>query len=127
MVRALWCCCLLFAAGCVSRARVEHSSPGIAADPEILVAARDVHFDYMGQLRRAERGDRQALLALIQFTPRISYSAAGYEQQGDILLEVRDRVGKHVFESVMADASADAQEATKLTLEVAEENRKLIR
>jgi hypothetical protein len=52
-------------------------------------------------------------------------SAAGSEQHGDILLALRERVGSVGFRKAMAEASADAQQAATLTLEVAEENKRL--
>jgi hypothetical protein len=110
---------------CASHPRVEHSPAGIAVDSEVLSAGRDAGFDYMRQLARAERGNHGALVALIEVTPRIAYSAAGSEQHGDILLALRERVGSAGFRKAMAEASADARHAATLSLEVAEENKRL--
>jgi hypothetical protein len=110
---------------CASHPRVERSPAGIAVDPEVLSAAKEGRFDYMKQLTRAERGDQAALIALIELSPRIAHSAAGSEQHGDILLALRERVGVATFREAMARSSANAQHDAALTLEVAEENKRL--
>ena len=110
---------------CASHPRVQRSPAGIAVDPEVLSAARDARFDYMKQLARAERGDQTALVALIELSPRIAHSAAGSEQHGDILFALRERVGVATFRKAMARSSANAQHDAALTLEVAEENKRL--
>jgi hypothetical protein len=112
---------------CVTAPRVVHSSAGIAVDPEVLSAASEAHFDYMKQLGRAERGDEQALTALIELSPRIAHSAAGSEQHGDILLALRHRVRSITFNEAMDRASPDARQSAALTLEIAEENERLLK
>jgi hypothetical protein len=124
-VVAFVCPFAMFAA-CVTNPRVEHSPAGIAVDPEVLSAAREVHFDYMKQLALAERGDVDALLALIELSPRIAHSAAGSEQHGDILLAVRKHVGSTVFSQTIHRASPNAQRAATVDLEVAEENERIL-
>jgi len=114
-------------AGCVTNPRVEHSPAGIAVDPEVLSAAREAQFDYMKQLARAERGDVDALLALIELSPRIAHSVAGSEQHGNILLSLRHRVDRAAFSKAMHRASPDAQREAALTLEIAEENERLLK
>jgi len=114
-------------AACVSNPRVEHSPAGIAVDPEVLSAAREAPFDYMKQLARAERGNVDALLALIELSPKIAHSVAGSEQHGDIVFAVRQRVGSAAFSKAMHRASPDAQRASMDTLEVAEENDRLLK
>jgi hypothetical protein len=110
---------------CASHPRVERSPAGIAVDPEVLSAAKDTRFDYMKQLARAERGDQTALIALIELSPRIAHSAAGSEEHGDILLALRECVGVATFRRAMARSSANAQHEAALTLEVAEQNKRL--
>jgi hypothetical protein len=120
-------CPLAMFVACVSNPREEHSAAGISVDPEVLSAAREAHFDYTKQLARAERGNIDALLALIQLSPKIAHSAAGSEQHGDILLALRKRVGSATFSDAMRRASPDAQRAATDTLEVAEENDRLLK
>lgn len=97
----------------------------MAVDPEVLSAAKAAHFDYMRTLARAERGDHRSLVALVELCPKISNSAAGFEQHGDILLALRERVGNAIFHKAMAQASANAQDAAQRILQVAEENKRL--
>jgi hypothetical protein len=123
---AAYICPLAMFAACATTPRVEHSPAGIAVDPEVLAAAEEVHFDYMKQLARAERGDVHALVALIELSARIGHSAAGSEQHGDILLAVRHRVGGIAFTQAIHRASPEARHAATLDLEVAEENEKLL-
>jgi len=92
---AAYICPLAMFAACATTPRVEHSPAGIAVDPEVLAAAKEVHFDYMKQLARAERGDVHALGALIELSARIGHSAAGSEQHGDILLAGSASRGRH--------------------------------
>ncbi len=63
----------------------------------------------MACLRRAEMGEREALLALLELTPRISYSAAGYEDHGDVLLALHARLGAATFREVFSRASPQAR------------------
>jgi hypothetical protein len=111
---------------CANYPRTEHSTAGIPVEPELLAAAREAHFDYMKQLARAERGDGDALLALIEVSPKIAHSAAGSEQHGDVLLAFRKRVGRTTFTDAMGRASPDARGAATITLRVAEENDRLL-
>ena len=119
-------CPLAMLASCVTSPRVEHSPAGIAVDPEVLSAAGEAHFDYMKHLIRAEGGDVDAVVALIELSPKIAHSAAGSEQHGDILLAVRHRVGSVAFAKAVRRASPEAQHAAAVDLEVAEENETLL-
>jgi hypothetical protein len=112
-------------AACAGHPRAERSAAGIVVEPELLSAARDARFDYMKQLARAERGDQNALLALIEIGPRIAHSAAGSEQHGDVLLALRENLGSAAFRKAISRASAAAQHDASETLEVAEENERL--
>jgi hypothetical protein len=78
---------------------VSHIQP----EPEVLTQAGDAGFDYVGNLRRAEKGEIDATLALINFSSHTD--AAGSLAHGWVLLDLEKRVGRAKFASILAHAT----------------------
>jgi hypothetical protein len=79
--------------------QVSHIEP----EPEVLTQAGDVGFDYVGNLRRAEKGELDATVALINFSSHTD--AAGSLAHGWVLLDLEKRMGRAKFASILARAT----------------------
>ncbi len=94
--------------------------PRTAASPieiwdETQVQACDAGLDYERLVRRASRGDADALLALIEFSPRSD--AAGALGHGCVLVGLLDRVGDANFARCAARATPPARRSLNRILE----------
>ena len=103
-----------FAPGVASpRDSVLHIQP----EPEVLTQAKDVGFDYIGNLRRAERGEIEATVALINFSSHTD--AAGALAHGWVLLDVQQIMGRKKFASILDRATNVGRTSALRIMEVA--------
>jgi hypothetical protein len=106
-------------AGCSAPAGVPRNGEisHIQPEREVLTTARDVGFDYMGNLRRAEKGQIEAIVALINFSPQMD--AAASLAQGWVLLDLRKIVGNDKFANALARATKVGRKSALDSMEVA--------
>jgi hypothetical protein len=103
-----------FAPGVASpRDSVLHIQP----EPEVLTQAKEVGFDYIGNLRRAERGEIEATVALINFSSHTD--AAGALAHGWVLLDVQQIMGRKKFASILDRATNVGRTSALRIMEVA--------
>ena len=95
--------CIGFSAGCSAPATATDRVRHIRPEPEVLTQAGDAGFDYIGKLRRAELGETEAVVALINFS--VQTDAAGALAHGWVLLELREMIGNHKFSNGLAHAT----------------------
>ena len=84
---------------------------------EVLTAAQDVGFDYVGNLRRAEKGETKAIVALINFSPRVD--AAASLAHGWVLLDLQKITGREKFANSLAHATTKGRKTALSDMEVA--------
>jgi hypothetical protein len=95
--------CIGLSADCSGPATATDRARHIKPEPEVLTQAEDAGFDYIGKLRRAERGETEAVVALINFSSKTD--AAGALAHGWVLLELRKMIGKDKFSNALAHAT----------------------
>jgi len=83
----------------------------------VLTQAKDVGFDYIGNLRRAERGEIEATVALINFSSHTD--AAGALAHGWVLLDVQQIMGRKKFASILERATNVGRTSALRIMEVA--------
>lgn len=76
------------------------SGSHIQPEREVLVVAEEARFDYIGNLRRAEAGQPDAIVALINFSSQTD--AAASLAHGWVLLDLRKMIGNDKFTSALA-------------------------
>jgi hypothetical protein len=103
--------------GCLGPLVAGDSVSPIEPEAEVLTQARDAGFDYIGSLRRAERGEIAATVALINFS--IHTDAAGALAHGWVLLELQKMIGKGKFSDALAAAKSDGRKSALESMEVA--------
>ena len=89
----------------------------IRPEPEVLTVAKEVGFDYMGNLRHAEKGEADAIIALINFSPQTD--AAASLAHGWVLLDLQKMIGHDKFASALARAKTDGRKSALNSMEVA--------
>jgi PBP1b-binding outer membrane lipoprotein LpoB len=110
-------------AGCSSLAGASRGDTisQIRPEPEVLTVAQDVGFDYIGNLRRAENGDIEATVALINFS--IYTDAAASLAHGWVLLDLKQMIGRNKFASFLARATNAGRTSALEYMDVARKYR----
>ena len=81
-------------------------------DPDVTRPAEAAHFHYVSTVQHALAGDRQALLTLVEFSPRLASSPSGAEFHGGVLAQLYERLGPGSFREVFARASPQSRESS---------------
>jgi hypothetical protein len=89
----------------------------IRPELEVLTGAQDVGFDYLGNLRRAEKGETKAIVALINFSPQVD--AAASLAHGWVLLDLQKITGREKFANSLAHATRNGRKSAVSDMEVA--------
>jgi hypothetical protein len=98
---------------------VSGRDPGshIRPELEVLTAAQEVGFDYVGNLRRAEKGETKALVTLINFSPQVD--AAASLAHGWVLLDLQKITGTQKFVNSLARATMNGRKCALRDMEIA--------
>jgi hypothetical protein len=91
--------------------------PQIQPEREVLTVAEDAGFDYIGNLRRAEKKDLDAVIALVNFSPQTD--AASALAHGWVLLELQKMIGKDAFAKALSLATEPGRKSTLTIMKVA--------
>jgi hypothetical protein len=83
----------------------------------VLAAAKDIGFDYMGNLRRAEKGEADAIVALFNFSPQLD--AAASLAHGWVLLDLQKIMGREKFASALSRARPSVRKMALSDMDVA--------
>jgi hypothetical protein len=89
----------------------------IRPEPEVLTVAKEVGFDYMGNLRRAEKGEADAIIALINFSPQTDAGAT--LAHGWVLLDLQKMIGRDKFANALVRATNAGRKSAVESMEVA--------
>jgi hypothetical protein len=114
IISSIW---LLAACSAPSGALQEDAVSHIRPEPEVLTVAEEAGFDYMGNLRRAEKGEAEAIVALINFSPQTD--AAASLAHGWVLLNLRKMIGSDKFANALARATNAGRKSALNSMEVA--------
>jgi hypothetical protein len=79
------------------------SVSSIQPEGDVLTAAKEKGFDYLGNVRRAEKGEIDATVALINFSTQTD--AAASLAHGWVLLDLQQMMGTDKFASALARAT----------------------
>jgi hypothetical protein len=109
--------CIGLSAGCSGPAAATNRVWRIQPEREVLTVAEEARFDYMGILRRAEMGEADALVALINFSPQTD--AAASLAHGWVLLDLRKMIGNGKFASALARATNVGRKSALGSMETA--------
>jgi hypothetical protein len=104
---------------------VDYMGPAVAGDKvghvkperEVLTQAEEVGFDYLGKLRRAQRGEIEAAVALIDFSTQTDAAAA--LAHGWVLLDLQKILGRRKFATCLGHASNAGRRSALRIMKVA--------